>query len=128
VLRFHKSHGKLVTVTAVRPTSRFGILDLASDGAHVRNFMEKPRADHWTSAGFFVMDRRVFDYLGGDDCILEHEPLERLTADGQLMAYQHNGFFFAMDTYREHKLLNELWNSGEAPWAVWARRREAIAV
>jgi glucose-1-phosphate cytidylyltransferase len=128
VLRFHKSHGKLATVTAVRPTSRFGILDLASDGAHVRNFMEKPRADHWTSAGFFVMNRRVFDYLGGDDCILEREPLERLTAEGQLMAYQHHGFFFAMDTYREHKLLNELWNSGEAPWAVWTRQREAIAV
>jgi glucose-1-phosphate cytidylyltransferase len=128
LLDFHRSHGKLATVTAVRPTSRFGILDLSGDGTRVRNFMEKPRADHWTSAGFFVMDRRIFDYLKGDDCILEREPLERLTADGQLMSYQHSGFFFAMDTYREHKLLNELWNKGEPPWAVWTKQPELIAL
>ena len=72
------------------------------------------------SAGFFVLNRQVFDYLGGDDCIFEREPLERLARDGQLMAYRHDGFFYAMDTYREYQHLNELWGSGEAPWRVWA--------
>ncbi len=72
------------------------------------------------SAGFFVLNRKVFDYLGGDDCIFEREPLERLAADGQLMAYRHEGFFYAMDTYREYQHLNELWTAGDAPWRVWA--------
>ena len=72
------------------------------------------------SAGFFVLNREVFDYLGGDDCVFEREPLEQLAADGQLMAYRHNGFFYAMDTYREYQHLNDLWSSGAAPWRVWA--------
>jgi glucose-1-phosphate cytidylyltransferase len=89
------------------------------DGGRVLNFAEKPLLDGWSSAGFFVFNRRVFDYLSGEDCILEREPLERLSQEGQLTAYRHNGFFFAMDTYREYKLLNEIWTSGEAPWKVW---------
>ena len=116
--RFHRSHGKLATITTVRPTSRFGILNADDDGA-VSSFVEKPQLDGWASSGFFVFDRRIFDYLDGDACILEHEPLERLTQEGQLMAYRHDGFFFAMDTYREYKYLNELWASGQAPWMVW---------
>jgi glucose-1-phosphate cytidylyltransferase len=118
---FHHAHGKLATVTTVRPTSRFGLLDLADDG-HVARFAEKPQAEGWASAGFFVFNRGVFDYLEceGDDCILERRPLERLSADGELMAYRHEGFFFAMDTYREYQQLNELWEGGRAPWKVWA--------
>ncbi len=118
VLAFHHTHGKIATVTTFRPVSRFGILDI--DESHgVMNFIEKPRGDAWASAGFFVFHRRVFDYLGGDDCVLEREPLERLAADGELMAYHHEGFFYAMDTFREYQVLNDLWKSGRAPWKIW---------
>jgi glucose-1-phosphate cytidylyltransferase len=119
LLEFHKSHGKLATITTMRPFSRFGILELGPKG-DVRAFKEKPQMDGWASAGFFVFEKEVFQYLNADPtCVLEREPLERLAAEGQLMAYQHEGFFFAMDTYREYLYLNELWNKGEAPWAVW---------
>jgi glucose-1-phosphate cytidylyltransferase len=118
LLEFHKSHGKLATVTTFRPVSRFGILDIdISD--QVLNFIEKPRSDAWASAGFFVFERGVFDYLDGDQCVLEKEPLERLAAERQLVAYHHQGFFYAMDTYREYQHLNELWGRGDAPWKVW---------
>ncbi len=117
VVEFHKSHGKLATVTTVPPVSRFGIVELHD--SQVRKFTEKPKSEGWMSAGYFVLERGVFDYLGGDDCIFEREPLERLAADGQLMAYRHTGFFYAMDTYREYQHLNELWKSGAAPWKVW---------
>jgi glucose-1-phosphate cytidylyltransferase len=118
LLAFHKSHGKLATLTAVQPTSRFGLLDLASDGK-VRTFAEKPRLDGWISGGFFIFDRRVLDYIEGDQTVLEREPMERLAAEGQLMAFKHPGFFFAMDTYREYKLLNDMWDANAAPWKVW---------
>lgn len=115
---YHHRHGKLATVTAVRPSSRFGVLDIERNN-RVSSFTEKPKVEGWANAGYFVFDRRVLDYLDGDECILEREPLERLAAEGQLMAYRHEGFFFAMDTYREYKMLNELWDSGEAPWHLW---------
>ena len=118
LLAFHKSHGKIATVTTVRPHSRFGILETASDGT-VLKFSEKPQLDGWASAGFFVFERKLFEYIGTGDCFLEREPLERLAAEGQLMAYRHDGFFFAMDTYREYLYLNELWQSGKALWRVW---------
>jgi len=118
VVAFHQGHGKLATVTAVRPISRYGNITLSGEGK-VDSFIEKPQTDSWISAGFLVFNRRVFDYVGGDDCILEREGLERLAADGELMAYRHDGFFFCMDTYREYQVLNQLWNSGEAPWKVW---------
>jgi glucose-1-phosphate cytidylyltransferase len=118
VVEFHKSHGKLATVTTVPPLSRFGIVEM--DGHRVRRFIEKPRSEGWMSAGYFVLQRGVFEYLdGGDECIFERAPLERLAADGQLMAYRHEGFFYAMDTYREYQRLNEMWASNEAPWKVW---------
>ncbi len=119
LLAFHRQHGKLATVTTVRPYSRFGILDL-SDTGEVVQFTEKPQLDGWASAGFFVFDRRIFNYLSGDDCILEREPLEQLAREGELMAYRHNGFFYAMDTFREYQYLNNLWNSGQAAWKVWS--------
>jgi glucose-1-phosphate cytidylyltransferase len=118
LLEFHKSHGKLATVTAVLPPSRYGILQIERAGK-VDKFLEKPRTESFASAGFFVLQRGVFDYLGGDDCIFEQEPLSRLSADGQLMAYQHDGFFYSMDTYREYQYLNDLWGKQEAPWKVW---------
>ena len=118
LVEFHKSHGRTATVTAVPPISRFGMLELGGHG-DVMKFAEKPRSDGWISAGFFVLNRRVFDYLDGDDCVFEREPLERLAAEGELMAYRHDGFFYAMDTYREYLHLNELWNRRAAPWRVW---------
>jgi len=119
LIAFHKSHGKLATVTTVQPASRFGITVL-DENSRVTNFSEKPKVEGWVSAGFFVFNRRIFDYLdGSDSLILEREPLERLAAEGQLMAYQHNGFFFAVDTYRDYLQVNELWRAGRAPWKVW---------
>jgi len=117
LVEFHKSHGKLATVTAVSPSSRFGVLEMNKN--RVMSFLEKPRTEGFASAGFFVFNRKVFDYLGGDDCTLEREPLERLAREGELMAYKHDGFFFAMDTYREYEYLNQLWDKGKAPWKVW---------
>lgn len=120
VLEFHKKHGKLATITTVQPISRFGIVEMNS-GHQVMKFVEKPpQADTWINAGFFIFNRDFFKYVSGDvNCILEREPLEHLARDGQLMAYQHRGFFYAMDTYREYLQLNELWKAGKADWAVW---------
>lgn len=118
LLAFHRGHGKLATVTAARLVSRFGMLEL--DGNRVCGFSEKPRLDAWMNMGFFVFESGVLDCLSDDDhCTLELDPLQRLARDGQLIAYQHDGFFQAMDTYREFKLLNELWDAGRAPWQVW---------
>jgi glucose-1-phosphate cytidylyltransferase len=120
LIDFHHGHGRLATVTTVRPISRFGIVDVASDGA-VKRFAEKPTLDGWVSAGFFVFNREVFEYLKADaGCVLENEPMERLAAAGELVAYRHEGFFYAMDTYREFQFLNEQWDSGRARWKVWA--------
>jgi glucose-1-phosphate cytidylyltransferase len=118
LLAFHKSHGKLATVTTVRSVSRFGVLAVDDDGK-VLDFAEKPQLENWASAGFFVFRRPVLDYLTGDSCVLERQPLERLTSEGQLMAFRHEGFFYAMDTYREYEQLNSLWSTGQAPWKVW---------
>lgn len=118
LLAFHKSHGKLATITTVRPQSRFGVLDTNDDGK-VLSFNEKPQLDGWASAGYMIFHRDLFQHINADDCVLEREPMERLASDGQLMAYRHDGFFFAMDTYREYLHLNDLWNTGKAPWRVW---------
>ena len=118
LLAFHQEHGKIATVTTVTPTSRFGILEMSGSG-QVLKFLEKPRTEAFASAGFFIFRREIFDYLDGDECILEREPMQRLASGGQLMAYQHDGFFYAMDTYREYEHLNELWSKQQAPWKVW---------
>lgn len=117
LLAHHRAHGKLATVTTTRPLSRFGIVDLESD-ATVARFREKPQADDWVSSGFFVFQREFLAELDAD-CILEREPLERLAAAGELVAYQHDGFWQPMDTYREFQMLSEMWETGTAPWAVW---------
>jgi len=120
---YHMSHGRLATITTVRPTSRFGIVDVEDDG-RVRKFVEKPQIDGIANAGLMVFKREVLSYLDAH-CILETTPLETRAAEGQLMSYQHDGFFYAMDTYREYKALNDMWDSGRAPWRVWDRASAA---
>ncbi len=115
LLAFHKSQGRLATVTAVHPPSRFGTLSL--DGPQVASFTEKPQVDDgWINGGFFVFEPSVLDYIDGDQTSLEKGPLERLAADGQLAAYRHEGFWQPMDTIREKQLLESLWSEGKAPW------------
>lgn len=119
LLAFHKKHGKLVTMTAVRPTARFGGLEIGENGA-VKTFREKlPSDEQFINGGYMVMEPGVFSYLGGDTSILEREPMERLAADGQLIAFQHQGFWQCMDTVRDRDLLDEHWASGKAPWKKW---------
>lgn len=117
LVKFHKQHGKLATVTAVHPPARFGYMDI-QDG-YVSNFEEKSKANEgWINGGFFVFEPEVFDYLESDSTILEREPLEKLANDGQLIAYKHDDFWQCMDTLRDKNLLDELWESGRAPWAA----------
>jgi glucose-1-phosphate cytidylyltransferase len=115
LVKFHRAHGKCATLTAVHPVSRFGVLNLNSKG-EIGSFAEKPVTNDWINAGFFVFNKKIFGYLSGDDCILEQGPLQRLAKEGQLMAFRHEGFFYAMDTYRDYKYLNEMWDKGQTPW------------
>ena len=115
---FHRAHGRLATVTAVRPPARFG--GLVFDGDFVAEFTEKPQVgEGWINGGFFVLEPQVLDYIDGDETIWERDPLERLAAEGQLAAYRHDGFWQPMDTLRDVRYLNELWESGEVPWKMW---------
>lgn len=115
LLEFHRAHGCIATVTAVRPPGRFGTMRL--DGESVGSFKEKPQAgEGWINGGFFVFEPRVFEYLAGDDTVLEQEPLERLSRDGELMAYRHDRFWQPMDTVRDRDFLDDLWQQGAAPW------------
>lgn len=120
LLAFHRSHGKILTVTGVYPPGRFGELTV-DGGSQVIGFNEKPQASGGLiSGGFFVCNRRLFDYLDDrDDLVLEQEPMQRLTADGQVQVFHHRGFWHPLDTYRDYKLLNDLWDRGGAPWKVW---------
>lgn len=118
LLDFHRSHGKLATMTAVRPTARFGHLEM--DGDRIMEFSEKPQTkEGWINGAFFVLEPAVFDYIEGDDTQWEHAPLENLASDGQLMAYKHTSFWQCMDTLRDKVLLEKLWSSGNAPWKIW---------
>ncbi len=117
LVAFHRAHGKLATVPAVHPPARFGSMELS--GGQVTRFSEKPQtAVGWINGGFFVFEPGVLDYLDGDTTSLEREPLERLAAAGELMAYRHEGFWQPMDTLREKRQLEELWDSGHAPWTA----------
>jgi glucose-1-phosphate cytidylyltransferase len=119
LLRFHESHGKLATVTTVRPPARFG--SILFDGQRVSEFSEKPQAgEGWINGGFFVLNRKVIDFVSDDTSIWERAPMERLASEGELMAYRHEGFWQPMDTLREKKLLDDLWLNGTAPWKVWS--------
>ena len=115
LVEFHRSNGKLATVTAVRPPSRFGTLDIVND--HVEAFTEKPQSgEGWINGGFFVLEPEIFDYIESDAEIWERGPLEKLAKDKQLCAFQHTGFWRPMDTLRDQRLLEEMWQNGEAPW------------
>jgi glucose-1-phosphate cytidylyltransferase len=117
LLEFHKSHGRIATMTVVQPRLSFGLVDIDDEG-RVARFREKPCLDSWVNGGFFVFDQRVFDYIAPDS-VLEREPLERLAADGELVAYRHPGFWACMDTYKDNLELNESWATGSAPWRTW---------
>ena len=118
LLAFHRAHGRLTTMTAVRPPARYGHMEF--DGDRIREFTEKPQtAEGWINGAFFVVEPQVFDYIDGDDTQFEKEPLERLAAEGELMAYKHDGFWQCMDTRRDKFVLEKLWDSGEAPWKIW---------
>lgn len=116
LLTFHKSHGKMVTISAVRPAARFGELEM--DGSKVLRFQEKPQLhDGWINGGYFIFEPQFFNFIDGDDTLLEREPLEEVANAGELMAYHHDGFWHCMDTKRDHELLESLWIKG-APWKV----------
>jgi glucose-1-phosphate cytidylyltransferase len=118
LLAFHRSHGKLATVTAVRPPARFGRIEL--DGDRVVAFSEKPQlGEGWINGAFFVLEPPIFDYIDGDDTQWEKAPMENLAKDGQLMAFRHTGFWQCMDTLRDKKLLEELWAHAHPPWKIW---------
>lgn len=118
-IEFHKNHGKAATLTATYPPGRFGALDI--DGHRIRNFMEKPKGDGaMINGGFFVLSPSVLNYLSNDATVWEQQPLQRLAHDGQLMAFEHHGFWQPMDTLRDKVLLEDLWASGRAPWKKWA--------
>jgi len=119
LLAFHRAHGKLATLTAVRPPARFGHLEFAGD--QVIDFTEKPQtAEGWINGAFFVLEPGIFDYIDGDGTQWEKEPLERLAADGELMAFRHASFWQCMDTVRDRKLLEKLWQEGNPPWKIWS--------
>jgi len=126
LVAFHRAHGKLATMTAVRPPSRFGEIEF--DGDRVVAFNEKSQAAAgWINGGFFVLEPEVLDYIAGDETPFERAPLERLAAEGELRAYRHEGFWQPMDTLREKHLLESLWASGKAPWKVWQDGIELLA-
>lgn len=117
-IQFHQKHKKIVTLTAVQPSGRFG--DITMDGTSITGFHEKPeKQGGFVSGGFFVMDRKIGKYLPDDDCVLEQEPLRQLASKGEVRAFVHSGFWQCMDTYREQELLSRLWSSPKPPWKVW---------
>ncbi len=119
LLAFHRAHGKVMTVTGVRPPGRFGELGMDKNGT-VTEFNEKPQAmDGCISGGYFVCNRKVLNYIGDDNMMLEQAPMRAIAAEGQMMVHRHDGFWQCMDTYRDYALLNELWAEGKAPWRRW---------
>jgi glucose-1-phosphate cytidylyltransferase len=114
---FHKNHGKTATMTVTQPTSRFGVVDIGESGL-VSKFREKPKVNDWINMGYFVFEPQIFSYLSVDS-VLEEEPLRRLSSQSEIGAYKHSGFWQPMDTYRESLLLNNLWDTGLAPWKNW---------
>ncbi len=119
LLKYHKSHGKIATITTVNLAQQKGVLDIAADG-HIKAFREKEEMDGAIiNGGFMIFEPKIFDYLENDQTVLEQEPMHRLAADGELMSFYHKGFWQCMDTQREKKLLEDLWYSGKAPWKIW---------
>ena len=119
LVRFHKGHGKAITLTSYQPEGRFGALDIGEEN-HVRKFLEKPKGDKaWINSGFFVCEPKVFDYIDGDTTVFEQDPLENLASEGELFTYKHRGFWKCMDTLRDKNQLNDMWNGGNPRWKTW---------
>jgi glucose-1-phosphate cytidylyltransferase len=115
----HKKSEKILSLLAYQPSGRLGVLEIENDGT-VRSFLEKPKeSGSWINGGFFVCEPKLFEYINGDNEMLEYEPMQRIIQEKQLHAYKHNGFWKPMDTLRDNNELNELWNSGKAPWKIW---------
>lgn len=114
---FHKSHGKTATMTVTQPTSRFGVVEIEDSGL-VKQFREKPKVNDWINMGYFVFEPGIFSYLDLES-VLEEEPLRKLASEGEIGAHKHSGFWQPMDTYRESLLLNNMWDTGQAPWKIW---------
>ena len=118
LIAFHKEHGKDATLTSVYPPGRFGALDIQDN--QIKKFTEKPKGDGaWVNGGFFVLNKKIFNYLSNQNCIWEKEPLEKIAKDKQLSAYKHSGFWHAMDTLRDKNFLEEIWSSKKVPWKIW---------
>jgi len=119
LVSFHRRHGKIGTMTTVQPSGRFGAVDMDKND-EIKAFVEKPRGDGaWINGGFFVFEPQIFEYIDNDEIIFERQPLEKLSREGQLMAFRHEGFWKPMDTLREKHEFEDLWNSGNAPWKLW---------
>ncbi len=119
LLKFHKSHGRMATVTVTLPRTSFGMLNITDDNV-VTGFREKPKIESFVNCGFFVFNRKIFDYMSGDESVLERDVLPKIAEEGQLMAYRHRGFWDCMDTYKDNVTLNEQWAKGTAPWKLWS--------
>jgi glucose-1-phosphate cytidylyltransferase len=127
LIKFHRDHGKLATLTAVQPPGRFGAFTLPADSSSVASFTEKPKGDGaWINGGFFVLESKVLDYISGDSTVWEQEPMRNLAHEGELMAYRYTGFWQSMDTLRDKQVLQAMWDKGEAPWAVWRDKPGAV--
>ncbi|MDR0704548.1 MAG: glucose-1-phosphate cytidylyltransferase [Planctomycetaceae bacterium] len=125
LLEFHKSHGRIATVTAVRPPARYGVISFDHDTPVVQSFAEKPQtSEGWINGGFFVFNERIFDYIKSDSDVLEGSGLEKIAADGELMAFRHEGYWQCMDTLRDKLDLEYRWNNGKAPWKIWKNQDE----
>jgi glucose-1-phosphate cytidylyltransferase len=119
LLKFHQQSGRKATLTATKPFGRFGVIDIQEKG-QISSFKEKDKEDvSWINGGFFVLEPDVFNYIEGDEIVFEKAPLERLTEEGELIAYQHNGFWRAMDSLNDKNILEDYWHSGNAPWKIW---------
>lgn len=124
LIAFHKEHGRIATITTTQPAGRFGAIKVDEDGL-IESFKEKARKDQsWVNAGFMVLNREIFDYLGDGSQMLEAEPFERLAADHQMAAYKHPGFWSPMDTVHDRAYLEGLWSSGQAPWKIWECQKQ----
>lgn len=128
LIEYHKQQDTLATLTAIQPPGRFGVFRLNNGDGRITQFREKPQGEGaWINGGFFVLEPGVIDYIEGDETVWEQEPLQNLAQDGELSAFRHNGFWQPMDTLRDKNVLEDLWNSGEAPWQVWDQEKEPVS-
>ena len=129
LIDFHRSHKNIATVTAVQPTGRFGAFRLAANEYKINSFREKPKEDDaWINGGFFVFEPEIFDYIKGDETVLERQPMEQLAREGELCAFRHDSFWECMDTLRDKNHLEDLWNDKDCPWRIWEHLSDKVYV